>query len=375
MTPTNNLQKLKSVHAGHSLDGIWTRFVGLESSTGKQTAHGPHKCQGLYWTPEGINPTTAFILVHYNGDFSEHYLAPLLAVRGYGVLGWNTRFRGAEDLFSLNEALDDIAAGTRWLLKEVGVKNLIFIGNSGGGSLMAAFHAHALKDPSLGPAKLFITLNAHSGRPTVLTDWLDPSVIDETDPTKIDFELDMFNPANGPPYSEGFQKRYRAAQVARNHRITKWAREELERLNDAGISDRIFPLHRTMADLRFLDATLDPSKRQVPGCYLGHPAKANRSVSMLGRANTLRTWLSMWSLQDSKCKFDAYADKITVPALVIQSLADAGVYPFDARHLYESLASKDKEIVWVEGTHFFENNERDREKVVDVIDEWVKKRV
>ena len=35
--------------------------------------------------------------------------------------------------------------------------------------------------------------------------------------------LDLFNPDNGPPYGEPFLRRYRAAQRARNHRITDWA--------------------------------------------------------------------------------------------------------------------------------------------------------
>ena len=62
---------------------------------------------------------------------------------------------------------------------------------------------------------------AHLGRPEVLTDWFDPSITDEADPASVDSSLNMYDPANGPPYSPEFVKRYRAAQVARNHRITE----------------------------------------------------------------------------------------------------------------------------------------------------------
>ena len=34
----------------------------------------------------------------------------------------------------------------------------------------------------------------------MLTDWMDPSVLDEFDPTKTDAALDPFNSDNGPPY-------------------------------------------------------------------------------------------------------------------------------------------------------------------------------
>ena len=75
-----------------------------------------------------------------------------------------------------------------------------------------------------------MSLCAHGGRPEVLTEWFDPSVTDETDPTSCDPALNMYDEANGPPYSESFIADYRAAQVARNHRITDWCYAELERL-------------------------------------------------------------------------------------------------------------------------------------------------
>ena len=45
-----------------------------------------------------------------------------MAERGYGFLGWNTRFRGAEDQFILEHALVDIAVGMRWLKEVAGVE-------------------------------------------------------------------------------------------------------------------------------------------------------------------------------------------------------------------------------------------------------------
>ena len=113
------------------------QFVGLPSPTGARSEVGEHPCQGMYWTPKGQRPRVALIATHYNVDFAEHYLAPYIATRGYGFLGWNTRYRGAEDLFTLEHALIDIGAGVKWL-RENGVERVVILGNSGGGSLMGA---------------------------------------------------------------------------------------------------------------------------------------------------------------------------------------------------------------------------------------------
>jgi pimeloyl-ACP methyl ester carboxylesterase len=366
------------------LERVERRFIGLASPTSPRIMAGGHPCQGLYTTPKGSRPTTAFIAAHYNVDFSEHYLAPYLAARGYGVLGWNTRYRGAEDLFLLEHAVIDIGVGVRWLKEQAGVETVVILGNSGGGSLMGAYQAEAV-EPSLGgllkgaglealnslpPGDLYVSLNAHQGRPEVLTDWMDASVADETDPVATDESLNPFNPDNGPPYSAEFIARYRAAQRARNQRITDWAKAELARLNAAGIPDRLFPLFRCWGDLRMMDGTIDPSERQTPMCYRGHPAVANRSPS-IGRANTLKTWLSMWSLETSGCRGGEQLAKVRTPALVVQGLADTGVFPSDARAIFDSLGSADKELQLITGAHYFEDSRQVREAAANLICDWV----
>jgi hypothetical protein len=369
------------------LGRVEARFVGRPSPTAVRAGAGGHPCQGLYWTPKGKRPKTALIASHYNVDFAEHYLAPHFAARGYGFLGWNTRYRGAEDLFLLEHALIDIGVGMRWLREEAGVDRIVILGNSGGGSLMGAYLAEATAPTlhaelrgkgsealaSLPQGDLYISLNAHTGRPEVLTDWMDASVTDETDPLATDPDLDPFNPANGPPYSEAFVARYRAAQRARNQRITDWAKAELQRLNAAGTPDRIFPLFRTWGDLRFMDPALDPSDRQTPMCYRGHPAVANRSPS-IGRANTLRTWLSMWSLETSKCQGVPHLARIETPALVVQSLGDTGVFPSDARAILGFIGSADKALHFVPGAHYFEDSPRARTEAVDLMCGWIEAR-
>ena len=207
------------------MQGIDREFVSPESPTGGRNGAGYLPCQGLYHKPRGRTPRAAFIATHYNVDFSEHYAAEFLARRGYGFLGWNTRFRGNETYFMLEHALIDIGVGVRWLREQAGAQHVVLLGNSGGGSLMGAYQSQAVAPcleavaggaipdaaNELIPADYYISLNAHPGRPEVLTAWMDPSVTDESDPTAADPALDMYNPDNGPPYSPEFAKRYRAA--------------------------------------------------------------------------------------------------------------------------------------------------------------------
>lgn len=365
------------------------RFVGLPSPTAARVGAGGHPCQGVYWTPKGGSPRVALIATHYNVDFAEHYLAPYFAARGVGFLGWNTRYRGAEDLFLLEHALIDIGVGMRWLREIAGAEVIVILGNSGGGSLMGAYQAEAIAPTlattavdddikrnleGLPPADLYISLNAHKGRPEVLTNWMDPSVVDETDPLVTNPALDAFNRENGPPYTAAFIEQYRAAQRVRNHRITARARSELARLNAAGVPDRIFPLFRTWADLRFMDRTIDPSERPTPGCYRGDPATANQAPLGIGRANTLRTWLSMWSLETSNCGGSEQLRQLVLPSLVVQSTADLGVFPSDARSIFDSIASRDKTLEWLPGAHYFEDSQAHRDRAADLMMRWIEAR-
>lgn len=364
-------------------------FVSLTSPTATRNGAGFMPCQGLYHRPRGKPPTIAFIASHYNVDFAEHYLGEYLASRGYGFLGWNTRFRGNEAFFILEHALIDIGAGVRWLREVAGVEQVVLVGNSGGGSLMGAYQSQAsepnitatrgLRLPdaalSLPACDFYVSLNAHAGRPEVLTAWMDPAVTDERDPTAVDPALDMFNPDNGPPYGAAFITRYRKAQEARNHRITDWANAELDRLEAIGLFDRAFNLYRTWADPRLLDASIDPSDRPVGVCYAGDPKTANYSPRGIGLTNTCRTWLSMWSLRESQCRGAPHLGRIRVPSLVIQSMADTGVFPSDARAIHDALAATDRTLQFMTGDHYLTAPADARDAVADRIHGWLETRI
>ena len=111
-----------------------------------------------------------------------------------------------------------------------------------------------------------------------------------------------------------------------------------------------------------------------PGCYAGHPKFANRGPFGIGRTSTLRAWLSMWSLETSKCQGPPQLAKLAVPALVVQSMADMGVFPSDARKIFNSVASADKTLELIPGAHYFEDNEANRERAIDLMAAWINER-
>lgn len=110
---------------------------------------------------------------------------------------------------------------------------------------MGAYQAEAIAPTSTRPAAVdrsgclaqlikgdLYQLQRPRGRPEVLTDWMDASVIDENDPALTDPELDPFNPDNPATIRTRSSKNIAPAS-ARNQRITDWAKAELARLNAA----------------------------------------------------------------------------------------------------------------------------------------------
>ncbi len=385
---------------------ITVQPVELESPTKKRYDHGQYPCRGMYHRPSGIWPKTAIIASHYVGDTAMHFLAEYMARRGYGFLGFNTRYVGATVAlgFNLENALIDLGAGVRWLREVADVENVVILGFSGGASFMGTYQAQAL-DPHIDagsapaeelekllPADFYISLAAHTGRADIACQWLDPSVTDENDPLSRNPDLDMYNPQNGPPYSEEFLARYRQAQIDRNDRITDWAEHELARIRDGrpdngaeleaagvfgaksqdGVYDRFFSVPRQFADPRFLDLSLDPSKRPV-GCYMGDALASNYSGYGFSAVTSLRDWLSMWSRKYTQVRSENQLPRIKNPALVISADHDVGCFPSHAQAIFDGLGSQDKQLVTVDGGHYIQSP-GDRDEVADLMAGWLSER-
>ena len=226
----------------------------------------------------------------------------------------------------------------------------------------------------LPSADLYISLAAHPGRPEVLTNWMDPSVENEDDPLSIHIDLDPYATDREIPFTPEFVDTYRHAQRDRNHRITEWARNEIDRVVAAGNYDRLFTTPRLWADLRMIDGSIDPSNRESPSCYLGDPRRANYGIYGVGTVSSLRTWLSMWSLSDSQCNAAPHLERIKIPALVVDADADTGVFPGDTQAIVDAIGSEDLTVTTLEGDHYLRDREDARDDAADLIAEWVKER-
>jgi pimeloyl-ACP methyl ester carboxylesterase len=293
---------------------------------------------------EGCGKDIAFVVIHPSSNFHGHYLVGPLEKRGCTLLALNTRYAGNDTTLLMERCIQDLGAGVAFL-REQGYKRIVLIGNSGGGSLAAFYQSQAerltirntpdgrpidLSAEDLPKADGLAMCAAHPGRAQVLTDWLDPSVIDEDDMLAADPALDMFNPKNGPPFDRDWLGKYREAQLARNERITERALARL-RAFDANPDpeapkDAAFLVFRTAADPRFVDLTIDPSDRKA-GTTRGSARASNYGVLHTGRICSLRSWLSQWSVRLSRADGPKCLERTSVPVLCVTYSADPVVFP------------------------------------------------
>lgn len=355
---------------------------------------GIARMAGKLWATRQRGPGTsgtAVVVIHPSSNFMGHYLLPALAPHGVDVIGANTRYIGNDSMLSMENCVLDIGAIIGHLRAE-GYSKVVLVGNSGGGGLSALYQSQAESptithtpagDPvdivgaDLSPADAVIELMAHPGRALVFTEWLDPAITDESDPFRNrDSTVDMFDPANGPPYSAEFLAGYRAAQLARNRRITAWVRTEIERVEAATggqVNDLPFTVHGTVADPRFLDLSIEPSDRE-PGTLWGPPKVASLSPATLGHLTSLRSWLSQWSLDESRCNGPEQLQRVGVPVLVMYGTADQVCFASHAQALYDAVPHDCKDLVAIPGaTHYFSDQPEHVDRAVELIVEWLGK--
>jgi pimeloyl-ACP methyl ester carboxylesterase len=218
---------------------------------------------------------------------------------------------------------------------------------------------------------------AHRSRHHLLTDFLDPSVLNEHD-RRRDPQLNLYSPdnPNQPPYSTDFLASYRQAQIARNRRITARVKQELEDLRRNGNDDaeHCFVVHGTMADPRWLDPTAEPNGRTPRWSYLGDPALANDGPAGLARFSTLRSWLSQWSLDDAQVDAVDAAPRISVPILITVNGRDDACPTSHTNAVCEAIAHENKERhELVDANHYFSGTEQRThlQQAADIVSSWL----
>jgi len=396
---------------------------GVEETIVRLQAEDGAHSRGILYRRGGEK--TAVMLNHPRGDFSSHYIIPLLLEAGYAVLGGQVRNFG-NDTDCVHECLiADLAAQVRYL-RASGFEKVVLCGNSGGGSLSTFYQAQAVTAPpnrltdtpagdpydlnalDLPPADGLVLLAAHVGEGVFCLENLDPSVTDESDPLSCDPSLDMYNPANGyrkPPevsnYSPEFLQRYRAAQRARCARIDAMARQDIERrrryraqMNESGFAERsldeqlyitrmattarYLTIARTSANPSYTDLSISPSNRIISTLLGPDPHTVNYKAGGFASVMTPEGWLSTWSGLSSRASVLENIKKVEQPVLVVSFDADAGILPHEAEGMFENARATDKELVRVSADHYGFARTDPKESTIheagSLVTQWLKQR-
>lgn len=330
---------------------------------------------------------TVVIFMHPTGGGMYLSIVGGMAMAGHHVIWANSRYRGADFALVMEKVAADLGATVADARDRLGYDNVVLAGWSGGGSLStwyqslaeaglgisdtAAGDPYEVEAASLPPADALLVMAAHISRHGTLTEWMDASIHDESAPHVRDSALNIYDPANPnqPPYSADFLDTYRAAQVARNRRITADVKQRLHDMQAAGkVNEEFaFTVHGTMADPRWLDPTVDPSDRQPNWCYLGDPRVVNDGPVGLARFSTLRSWLSQWSYDDARADARIAAASITVPTLVVGNTADDACTPSHTHRIFDAIGHDRKRLHEVQGATHYYTGEDGRQHMAEAI--------
>jgi dienelactone hydrolase len=384
MSPTSRFDiKTDWVHISYPEKSLMRDVYGFAGTQGLVNV------EGVRIRPIGRPSKTLVIYMHPASTLQLLPMPRAMASAGVHVLCAGSRYARNDAPLIMENVVRDYGAYVREAKERWGYEKIVVNGWSGGGSLTAFFQAQAERvtvtktaagDPidlsDLIPGDAMVFQAAHLSRAEVLADFIDPSVLDEHNPTCRNPELDLYDPRNEnkPPYTRDYLAHFRTAQLARVERRTALAKELLHQLRRAGNkeSERGLLTHRTLADPRFLDGSIDPNDRKIGWCFLGEPESSNSSPAGIARFSTLRGWLSQWSIADTQARALANAPQITVPLLVIENSADDAVPQPHARMFYEAAGSKDKKFICIQGAdHYYANSHSKLAEAVETVKAWM----
>jgi pimeloyl-ACP methyl ester carboxylesterase len=335
---------------------------------------------------------------------------PELSRRGYRVFCVNRTSRG-----NLDEVIANLRQAMNYLRKVPGVEKVVVLGHSGGATLMSAYQMIAENGVKScqGPEKLhqcpdgFAGMTAADGIMLLDPNWgnaemslfsIDPAVEDRESGTRINADLDLFNPKNGfnpngnSNYSAAFIKKWQTAVAQRERTLTQHALDRVAEI-EAGrgkFSDDepmvIAGINQTSNKLFAQDTNLMSHTARAE--QLLHPdgsitteivhtvrqprtqPSTTASLSRGGEETTVRDFLNDHAIRvSSDFGYDADSihgvewtstyssppgnvESIHAP-LLIMGMTGSWEYATDET-IYGNAASKDKTLVYVEGaSHVF----------------------
>jgi pimeloyl-ACP methyl ester carboxylesterase len=360
----------------------------------------------LYKPDSGPAPHVAVVVIHRTSNFLAHAATRELSKRGFMVLAVNPRSDNNEAAVSFEANALDIKSAVEFLRRQPGITKIVLFGHSGGGPATSFYEAVAEKGSTYcrGANKLvecdraldglpkadgLVLVDAHPGVSVNGLRSLNPAVVDERDPKKIDPALDPFNPENGykdgaAHYSDAFKEKYFAAQAARMNRLIDSSIAQLKQMqagtarypdDDAMIITRAEGARLMELDPSIHHGTVKPQKllkndgsvvtQIVESVRRAAQGYASRNASFAGGARVLtaRSFLSANAIRakDSLDDIDWCSSNnstrcavrnIAVPILV--TAMGAHYFIRDNELHFDDAASADKDFVVVEGaTHGF----------------------
>ena len=358
-------------------------------------SQGQTVLEGQRLVPRDRPSDTVYVFMHPATTLHLLPMPTALAGAGLHVLCCGSRYAKNDSPLIMEKVAYDLGAihpscaRGAWLSqRDTGrmVRRRLAVAVLSGAGRTSDHHAHAGRRPlrshpgGVARADGIIFIAAHLSRAETLTEWIDPSVRDELDPDRRDPALDIYdaNCPDRPPFSRDFVATFRAAQLARNRRITDWALDRLDflRKKNDGEMERGFVVHRTMCDVRWIDASIDPNGRKPNWCYLGDPRIANSAPAGLARYSSLRSWLSQWSYDTSNAKGSVNAALVKqTPVLQIVNQADDAVPATHNPAIRAALATGDKEYVEIMGaTHYYSNQPEQLSECLAAVTGWSRRK-
>lgn len=331
---------------------------------------GSVNLEGIRFRSRGRTSGTLLIYMHPASTLQLLPVPRAMAAAGVDVLCAGSRYARNDTPLIMEMAALDLGAYVRRAREIWGYRTVVLAGWSGGGSLSVFYQSLAeapgltrtpAGDPvdlsGLLPADAVIYHAAHLSRAVVLSEFIDPSVLDESNPDVRDVELDLYDPRNPhqPPYSPEYVARFRAAQLARVRRRSVYVREVLDqvRAKEGPAAERGLLTHRTLADPRWVDATIEPNDRTPGWCFMGKPQEANLSPAGVARYSALRAWLSQWSIDDTNARADQNITSVHVPLLAIENSADDAVPAAHVSQVFRASPAAVKDYVLIKGANHY----------------------
>ncbi|GLK43884.1 MULTISPECIES: hypothetical protein [Novosphingobium] len=370
-------------------------------------------------TVPGPKAATAVFAMHSSADYLSFSACTELAQRGYRVLCANnsTSKSGAANDGMLDQVLVEAKAAVSWLRRQPGVRHVVLLGHSGGGTVMSAYQFIAegglgacrsaekiWKCPGsladLPPADGVMLIDSNWGLGAMTLFSIDPAVKTEDSGTALDPALDMYNPANGfrasgSHYPAAFTRAFLKAEGARSNALIASAEAQLAAIeagkgpysDDApfvvpgaillGSNNKLFSQDVTlMAHTRkpwpLLHADGSMTNGIIPTVRVPENQHSQTPSLMKGALKTtVRNYLSSYAIRTGpNFAYDAssvhgvewtstYASPpgnvqgITAPLLV---MGMTGHWEYLASEtIYELAKSRDKSIAFVEGaTHLYD---------------------